>query len=832
MEENKRNTLSLSCPAGVKKDLSQGKIRQSFSRGRSKVVTVEVKKKRAPLKGRASGSLLSSDLLNSGLTKEEVEKRLKVVQESLKTKNDAPQPVLETEKYGVAFMNDEPQVSDLSPEDEKAEEALVAKEEELASAEEEVIKEPGDVSLIETKEPAESEKTDSKFKKAVEPKKNAHYKVKGRFDDDDFKPDFVAKKVPIKKDIKELKGRYSGPSKISIYDDLDEERERSRSLSAIKRARQKHKGKKNLDDVKIIREVVLPDTISVSELSNRMAVRAAEVIKKLIKLGVMATVNQVLDADTAELVVLEFGHTVKRVSDCDIEIGLKVEDKEVDLISRPPVVTIMGHVDHGKTSLLDALRKTDVALNEAGGITQGIGAYQVMLRDGRRITFIDTPGHAAFTEMRSRGANVTDVVVLIVAADDSVKEQTIEAISHAKAAGVPIVVAINKIDKPGAKPDIVRKDLLNHEIVVESFGGDVIDVEISAKTGQNLDKLEDAILLQSEVLDLKANPNRMAEGVVIEAKVERGLGPVATILIQKGTLHVGDIFVSGVVYGRVRAIYNDKREKLDELTPGAPGEIIGFNGSTVPGDDFVVVESEARAKEIASYRDRKKREQLWAVSSKKTLEQMFSSLDKKKILSLIIKSDVQGSNEALKSSLEKFSNDEVKIQILHSGTGEITESDASLAKASNAMIIGFNVRANAQAREQIANDSVEVRYYSIIYDLLDDMKALVSGLLAPEIKEKVLGSAEVRKVFDVSKIGRIAGCMVLDGLIKRSAKARLIRNGTVICTVDIKSLKRQKDDAKEVRSGFECGISLENYNDIHLNDIIECFELEEVARTL
>lgn len=828
MEENKRNTLSLSCPAGVKKDFSQGKIRQSFSRGRSKVVTVEVRKKRIPSRGGAPGSSsVASELLQSGLTKEEVENRLKVVQESLRTKTFEPQNS-ETEKYGVAFMNEESEISVVG-EDQKSEESLAH----LYGEKEKVAQEESEAKEGQDEEEA-TLKTDLKAKKTLEPKKNVHYKAKSKYEDDDFKPDFVVKKVALKKDIKELKGRYSSPSKISIYDDLEGERERSRSLSAIKRARQKNKVKKNLDDIKIIREVILPDTISVSELSNRMAVRVAEVIKRLMKLGVMATVNQVLDADTAELVVLEFGHTVKRVSDCDIEIGLKVEDKEVDLISRPPVVTIMGHVDHGKTSLLDALRKTDVVLNEAGGITQGIGAYQVMLRDGRRITFIDTPGHAAFTEMRSRGANVTDVVVLIVAADDSVKEQTIEAISHAKAAGVPIVVAINKIDKPGAKPDMVRKDLLNHEIVVESFGGDVIDVEISAKTGKNLDKLEDAILLQSEVLDLKANPNRMAEGVVIESKVERGLGPVATILIQKGTLQVGDIFVSGGVYGRVRAIYNDKREKLEELTPGTPGEIIGFNGSTVPGDDFVVVEGEARAKEIASYRDRKKREQLWAVSSKKTVEQIFSSLEgnRKKILSLIIKSDVQGSNEALKSSLEKFSNDEVKIQILHSGTGEITESDASLAKASNAMIIGFNVRANAQAREQIANDSVEVRYYSIIYDLLDDMKSLVSGLLAPEIKEKVLGAAEVRKVFDVSKIGRIAGCMVLDGIIKRTGKARLIRNGAVICTVDIKNLKRQKDDAKEVRSGFECGISLENYNDIHLNDIIECFELEEIARTL
>lgn len=828
MEENKRNTLSLSCPAGVKKDLNTaGQVRQSFSRGRSKVVTVEVKKKRVPLRDRSlSTSSVAQELLKSGLTKEEVEKRLKVVQEAIKTKSENP-PVQEEpqEEYGV--MHIEPKTQEPST-DIHMPEGPSKIEVEESKIQEEIQK----VSKVEEIEKAETIKVETK--KSSELKKPIYHKSKAKYDDDD-RVDFVGKKIlPVKKDIKELKGKYSGPSRISIYDALDEESERSRSLSSIRRARQKNKIKKTSEETKVVREVILPDTLSVSELANRMAVRAAEVIKTLMKLGVMATVNQVLDADTAELVILEFGHTVKRVSDNDIEIGLKIDDSEADLVTRPPVVTIMGHVDHGKTSLLDALRKTDVAINEAGGITQGIGAYQVMLRDGRKITFIDTPGHAAFTEMRSRGANVTDVVVLIVAADDSVKEQTIEAISHAKAAEVPIVVAINKIDKPGAKPDVVRKDLLNYDIVVESFGGEVIDVEISAKTGQNLDKLEDAILLQSEVLDLKANPNRKAEGVVIEAKIEKGLGPVATLLIKKGTLHVGDIFVSGVVYGRVRVIYNDKREKLQELTPGTPGEIIGFNGPTVPGDDFIVVESEARAKEIASYRDRKKREQLWAVSSKKTVEQMFSSLDdnKKKVLSVIIKSDVQGSNEAIKSSLEKFANDEVGIQVLHSGTGEITESDVSLAKASNAMIVGFNVRANSQAREQILHDNVEVRYYSIIYDLLDDMKSLVSGLLAPELKEKVLGSAEVRKTFDVSKIGRIAGCMVLDGIIKRSAKARLMRNGKIVYTVDIKSLKRQKDDAKEVRAGFECGIALENYNDIHLNDIIECFELEEIARTL
>jgi translation initiation factor IF-2 len=553
------------------------------------------------------------------------------------------------------------------------------------------------------------------------------------------------------------------------------------------------------------------------------------------KLGVMVTANQIIDADTAELVVMEFGHSVKRVSESDIEIGLKTEDSATNLLPRPPVVTIMGHVDHGKTSLLDALRKTDVVAREAGGITQGIGAYQVTLQDGRKITFIDTPGHAAFTEMRSRGANVTDIVVLLVAADDGVKDQTVESINHTKAANVPVVVAINKMDKHGADPERVRKELLNYEIVVEKYGGEIMDVEISAKAGMNLNKLEEVILLQAEMLDLKANPNRMAEGVVIESKVEKGYGPVATVLIEKGTLRVGDIFISGTVYGRVRAIKNDRHESLVELLPGTPGEIIGFSGTTIPGDDFVVVDDESKAKEIASYRDRKKREQAYVVSTKVSIEQMFSKIEeneKLSLLSIIVKADVQGSSEAICASLNKLSTDEVAVKVLHSGIGEITESDVVLARASNAMIIGFNVRANAQARDQISRDKVQVRYYSIIYDLIDDVKSLLSGLLTPDIKENIVGCAEVRKTFDVSKLGRIAGCMVTEGVIKRNSKVRLIRNGVVIYTCDIKNLKRIKDDAKEVRSGFECGISLENYNDIHIGDVIECFEFEEIARQL
>jgi translation initiation factor IF-2 len=437
--------------------------------------------------------------------------------------------------------------------------------------------------------------------------------------------------------------------------------------------------------------------------------------------------------------------------------------------------------------------------------------------------------------MRSRGANITDIVVLVVAADDSVSDQTIEAINHAKAANVPMIVAINKMDKPGANPDNVRRDLLQHEVVVESFGGETMDVEISAKTGLNLHKLEEAVLLQAEILDLKANPDREAEGIVIESRLEKGLGPVATVLVNKGTLKLGDIFVSGAVFGRVRAIRNYRGDTFSKITPGTPGEIIGFNGATVPGDDFVVVENEAKAREIAGYRDRKNREQAWVVSSRVSVDQMFSKLEadeKLQTLSIIVKADVQGSSEAICSSLQKFSTDEVLVKIIHSGIGEITENDVSLAKASKAMIVGFNVRANVQAREQISRDAIPVKYYSIIYDLINDVKTSLSGLLAPDIKENVLGSAEVRKIFDVSKYGRIAGCMVINGVIKRNAKSRLIRNGAIVHSGDIKSVKRGKDDAKEVKEGFECGISLESYNDIHINDIIECFELEEVARQL
>ena len=570
--------------------------------------------------------------------------------------------------------------------------------------------------------------------------------------------------------------------------------ERMRSLASVRRAREKLRQQQvSAEPTKIVRDVVIPETITVQELANRMAERSADVIKALMRMDVMATINQVIDADTAELIVTEFGHKLKRVAEADVEIGLKGEvDVEDNLKSRPPVVTIMGHVDHGKTSLLDALRHTDVAAGEAGGITQHIGAYQVELKGGQRITFIDTPGHQAFTAMRARGANVTDIVVLVVAGDDGIKEQTIEAIRHAKAAQVPIIVAINKMDKADANADRVRQELLQHELVVEKLGGDILDVEVSATKKMNLEKLEEAILLQAEILDLKANPDRPSEGVVIEAKLERGRGAVATVLIQRGTLRVGDIFVSGNEWGRVRAIIDERGNNLKEAGPAMPVEVLGLNGAPLAGDDFAVVDSESRARDVTSFRQRRRRDQTAAAGARGTLEQMFSQITAgvAKEFPVLVKSDVQGSLEAIVASLAKLSTGEVAVRVLHSAVGGINESDIILAKASNAVIIGFNVRANPQARDLARRDGVEIRYYSIIYNVIDDMKAALSGMLSPTLRERFLGNAAIREVFAITKVGKVAGCMVTEGTVKRGAKVRLLRDNVVIHEGSLKTLKR------------------------------------------
>ncbi|MGN0919940.1 MAG: translation initiation factor IF-2 [Alphaproteobacteria bacterium] len=609
---------------------------------------------------------------------------------------------------------------------------------------------------------------------------------------------------------------------------------RRRSLASIKRAKEKERLKflnANKPVEKISREITVPETISVQELANRMSEKGAAVVKVLMKLGMMVTITQTIDADTAELVATELGHKVKRVAESDVENVLKHEEISPDkLLPRPPVVTVMGHVDHGKTSLLDALRSTHVATGEAGGITQHIGAYQVELKDGHKITFIDTPGHEAFTAMRARGAQITDIVVLVVAADDGVMPQTIEAINHAKAAQVPVILAINKIDRPGANPERVRTELLQHGIVVEKMGGDVLDVEVSAKNKTNLDKLVEAILLQAEMLDLKAPQVGAAEGVVIEARMDKGRGSVATILMKTGTLHIGDIFVTGKEWGKVRSLVNAKSERLTQAVPAQPVEVVGLNGTPSAGDDFVVVADENTAREIAAYRDRKAREMLnmKRLGGTEGLLAKIKAGEMKEV-PVLIKADVQGSVEALNGILSKIKNDEIKVNIIHSSVGAINDTDVTLAHASHAIIIGFNVRANPSARDIAKRDGVDIRYYSIIYDVVDDMKKAVEGMLTPEEHEKILGHAEIRQVISISKVGKIAGCMVTDGLIKRGSKVRLLRDNVVIFTGDLEQLKRMKDDVKEVKETYECGVKLAKYDDVKVGDVIESFEMEKTA---
>jgi len=604
----------------------------------------------------------------------------------------------------------------------------------------------------------------------------------------------------------------------------------------VRRQRESERRKAELvalrsNQVKVQRDVVLPDSITVSELANRMATRGADVIKALMKMGVMATVTQSLDADTAELVVQEFGHRVRRVSESDVEQGIDgAIDIDTDLQTRAPVVTIMGHVDHGKTSLLDALRATDVAKGEAGGITQHIGAYKVTMPSGQQITFLDTPGHEAFTAMRSRGAQVTDIVVLVVAGDDGVMPQTIEAIKHAKAANAPLIVAINKMDKPGSDPQRVRQELLSHEVVVEDMGGDTQDVQVSATKRTGLDKLEEAIMLQAEVLDLRANPDRTAEGAVIESRLDRGRGPVATMLVQKGTLHQGEIVVAGAEWGRIRAMLDDKGNALKEAGPSTPVEILGLGGVPSAGEPFVVVENEMRAREISEFRQRKVRAKTSAglTAARGTMEQMLARAvaGAQKEVALLIKTDVQGSAEAIQATVLKLEHEEVNVRVLNSTVGQITESDIQLAKASDAMIIGFNVRATAQARALATRDEVEIRYYSIIYQVIDDIEQLVKGKISPKYREKFLGYAEIRKVFDITKSGKVAGCMITEGLVKRGCGVRLLRDNVVIHQGELSVLKRFKDDVREVARGYECGLSFAGFQDLREGDMVECYEPE------
>ena len=645
----------------------------------------------------------------------------------------------------------------------------------------------------------------------------------------------LKKQQPKKSTLKPVDDDFKKLDAKKILEQEEQEYDRFPSLAKIKRAREKEKlqSQSKDDELKIAREVQIPEIITVQDLANRMAEKTADVVKTLMKLGVLANATQSLDADTAELVVSELGHKGIRVNDDDILKEIEdFEDNDSDLKKRPPVVTIMGHVDHGKTSILDAFRSSNVVAGESGGITQHIGAYQIGKED-KKITFIDTPGHAAFSNMRARGAMTTDIIILVVAADDSLKPQTIESIAHAKAAKVPIIVAINKMDLPSADADKVRNDLLGQEIIVEKLSGDVLDVEVSALKKLNLDKLEEAILLQADILNLKANPDRTARGSIIESKLEKGRGSVATVLVQKGTLKVSDIFVSGSEWGKVKALIDDKGNNLKEAIPSSPVEVLGFDSNPLAGDDFIVVESESVARKIAEHRFNKQQIQKNKVV-KSNVEEMFEQINQGKISSLpiIIKADVQGSAEAIENSVVKLSTNEVQVSVIHKGVGAITESDVALANSSKGFIIGFNVRALPHARDAAKRDGVDIKYYSIIYELIDDVKNLLSGLLSPDVSENITGNVEIREVFSISKIGNIAGCMVKEGLISRNSKIRLLRDNVVIHTGTLASLKRFKEEVKEVKNGFECGVMLENYSDIKIGDVIETFEEIKTERKL
>ncbi len=634
-----------------------------------------------------------------------------------------------------------------------------------------------------------------------------------------------------KADLDKRRGR------LTVANALSDDEDRARSVAAFKRRTERLKKQAQgfqMPTEKMTREIVIPEAITIQELANRMAERAVDIIKILMKQGQMHTINDVIDADTAQIIAEELGHRVKRVSESDVVEGLSAEtDAPEQLKPRPPVVTIMGHVDHGKTSLLDAIRKTNVVSGEAGGITQHIGAYQVATKNGM-VTFIDTPGHEAFTSMRQRGAKATDIVVLVVAADDGVMPQTVEAISHARAAGVPIIVAINKIDKQTANPNKVRTELLQHEIVVEGMGGDTLDVEVSAMKGTNLDKLLDAILLQAEVLDLKANPDREASGLVVEAQLDKGRGPVATVLVQRGTLRLGDIFVAGSAWGRVRALINDKGEQIKEAGPSVPVEVLGLGAAPEAGDQFDVVPNESRAREITDYRERKRRDSRGTTVVRSSLEQMMSQLSQagRKEFPILVKADVQGSAEAIVQALEKIGNDEIRSRVVHYAVGGINESDIGLATASGAVVLGFNVRASGQARDAAERAGIEIRYYNIIYDLVDDIKAAMSGKLAPELRETFLGNAKILEVFNITKVGKVAGCQVTEGSVQRGAKVRLIRDNVVVHEGTLSTLKRFKDEVKEVQVGQECGMAFENYQDMRVGDVIECFRVEKIQRKL
>ncbi|MFK5996910.1 MAG: translation initiation factor IF-2 [Rhodobacterales bacterium] len=806
-------------PLGLKG--GSGVVRQSFSHGRSKSVVVEKKRKRVFVLGKPSArpatSRVGAKPAAGGVSNSEMDRRRKALVAAASQENER-----KLREEAENRKREEERAERIRAREEKEREEKERVERKLAR--EQAANPPAPTA-----------------EKPVDPNTAAAMPA---IDPDVTRPAAkapAAKRVEKPRREKASKGgdrRSSG--KLTINQALRGGDGRQKSMAAMKRKqerqRQQMMGGGNAEREKVMRDVQVPEAITVAELANRMAEKVAVVVKALMTNGIMATQNQVIDADTAELIVEEFGHKVVRVADADVEDAIQtIEDDEKDLEPRAPVITIMGHVDHGKTSVLDALRKTNVVSGEAGGITQHIGAYQITTDDGAVLTFLDTPGHAAFTSMRARGAQVTDIVVLVVAANDGVMPQTIEAIAHAKAADVPLIIAINKMDVEGADPTRVRTDLLQHEVIVEAMSGEVQDVEISALTGQGLDKLLEAISLQSELLELKANPNRPAQGAVIEAKLDTGRGPVATVLIEAGTLRHKDIFVVGEQWGKVRALINDQGKQVKEAGPSVPVEVLGLHGTPEAGDVLNVVSSEAEAREIANYRIQVGKDKKAAVGASATLDQLLAKAKADKTVSelpILIKADVQGSAEAIVQAMEKVGNDEVRVRVLHAGVGAITESDVTLAEASGAPIIGFNVRANAPARNSANQKGVEIRYYSIIYNLLDDIKAAASGLLSAEIKETFIGYATIKEVFKITGSGKIAGCIVTEGVARRDAGVRLLRDNVVIHTGKLKTLKRFKDEVKDVHEGQECGMAFENYEDIREADVIEIFTTEEIERNL
>ena len=833
-DQTEKPKLGTRAPLGLKRTVETGKVKQSFSHGRSNTVVVEVKKRRilgrpgeaeapktptpeaeapkpAPVPAkpaapaaRAPRSSPTDDITRRKETQERLlreaeEARLSSLEEARRREDRAKVEQTEDERRRAE--------ENRRAEEAAAEEARARAEEEARAPE--VPAQPEPPAVV---EPEEDDRG---------PRRHGHAPAAKR-------PEPA--RPSRGRDEHRQRGKLTVSRALSGEDDS-----RARSLAALKRAREKEKRAHQQAGPaqKQARDVVVPEAITVQDLANRMAERGADLVKALFKMGMPVTLTQTIDQDTAELLVTEFGHNIKRVSESDIEIGLSGEEDAAETLKpRPPVVTIMGHVDHGKTSLLDAIRGEDVVSGEAGGITQHIGAYQVTLPDKAKVTFLDTPGHEAFTEMRARGANVTDIVVLVVAADDGLKPQTIEAINHTKAAGVPMIVAINKIDKPEAKPQKVREELLQHEVIVEEMGGDVQNVEVSALKKTNLDKLLEAIQLQSEILELKANPDRQAEGTVVEAKLDKGRGPLATVLVQRGTLRVGDVFVAGASSGKVRAMIDDKGRQVKEAGPSVPVEVLGLSAVPSAGDAFTVVENEARAREVASYRqsvlDRKR-----TTSAPVSLENMFASHASTTMeFPLVVKADVHGSVEAIVHALNRLSTDEIRVRVLHSGVGAITESDVTLASASGAPIIGFNVRPNAKAREVAERNKVELRYYDVIYHLTDWVKGAMAGELGPEIIETVVGRAEVREVFPAGKKDKAAGLLVTEGVIRKGLNARLTREDVIVSKTTISSLRRFKDDVAEVRAGLECGVMLADTNDVQPGDTLEVFEVEERARTL